>query len=413
LKSNYDSIDEKTAGKRINAIAASSAFSALAFSITFPFLPIYLHTIRGFPMSIAGLVFPAMGLAAIVGSPVAGILTDKFGSQKVMVLGPFLRSIAFFGVAYATSIDAPFYIFVIGLFLTSFFGCFFENGSNSYLTELIEKEDRTIAISRVRVMVNLGFLLGPAIGSFMASTPFSLLFAITGSLCFFMAFLPLTFCTRLSKKKGPNRGENSGDIKETNKISILYIFRTNHLFTAFLFFTFLLQMAEFQFISILSIYATKIVGISKNSLGFLYTLNGVVVLLFLIPMSRLLKNTNLFMCIGFGAFFYAAGYWVWGISDIWIHLAIGVFVMTIGENMSNPTMISVTGKLADPEIIGRYMGLFGLSQGIARGIGPFLGAQVFDKYSGQPLLLWQILSLPAVIGGCGFLMLGFFNRHKI
>jgi len=66
MKSNIKSIDNQTARKRLNIISITFAFNTLAGSIVFPFLPIYLHTIRRIPMSTVGLIFPVMGLYGLV-----------------------------------------------------------------------------------------------------------------------------------------------------------------------------------------------------------------------------------------------------------------------------------------------------------------------------------------------------------
>ncbi|MBS1370003.1 MAG: hypothetical protein HPZ91_08635, partial [Lentisphaeria bacterium] len=53
---------------RANSLACAWAINSLAYSIIYPFLPVYLHKWRGVPMETVGLIFPLMG-GAIIFSP--------------------------------------------------------------------------------------------------------------------------------------------------------------------------------------------------------------------------------------------------------------------------------------------------------------------------------------------------------
>ncbi|MFC1582616.1 MFS transporter [Planctomycetota bacterium] len=105
--------------KRIISVAVAVGINTLAYSIIYPFLPIYLHSVRKIPMHIVGLVFPAMGLAAIIGAPLAGNPADRIGRRKLLVGGPIGRSACFFGLAGMAHINASFWAFVIMLFMAA------------------------------------------------------------------------------------------------------------------------------------------------------------------------------------------------------------------------------------------------------------------------------------------------------
>ena len=202
MKSNIKSIDNQTARKRLNILSITFAFNTLAGSIVFPFLPIYLHTIRGIPMSTVGLIFPVMGLAMIIGSPFSGYLADRFGRRIVMVIGPLLRSVSHFSLALMAATNAPFLVITIGLFFAFFLGTFFQNSANAYATDLIHVKDRTLAFSKIRVGLNIGWMIGPAIGAFLARTPFALLFLLTGSFCLLTALTVYKLCPDLLLNEG-------------------------------------------------------------------------------------------------------------------------------------------------------------------------------------------------------------------
>jgi len=53
-------------------------------------------------------------------------------------------------------------------------------------------------------------------------------------------------------------------------------------------------------------------------------------------------------------------------------------------------------------MIGRYMGVHGLVDGLGWAIGPYIGALLFEQFHGQGLLLWTLLSVFSSAAGVGF-----------
>ena len=400
MRSNIPAIDDQTARKRLNILSITFAFNTLAGSIVFPFLPIYLHSTRGFPMSKVGLIFPVMGLATIIGSPFSGYLADRFGRRIVMWAGPVLRSLSHFSLALMVATNASFAVITIGLFFAYFLGTFFQNSANAYVTDLIHSSDRTVAFSKIRVGLNIGWMIGPAIGAFLARTPFALLFLMTGSFCLVTALTVYRKCPDLLLENTEAAGS------ESRQLTFREIFKQDHFFLLFLSLCFLLFLSVSQFVSTLSIYSTKIVGISKSQLGLLYTLNGALVIMFLVYINKKLQKNNIFMRIGLGAIIYVLAFLGFGMSMSWSHLILCIILMTLAEMMSIPATTAATGSLAPEDRVGRYMGLYGLVQGIGWSLGPFLGSQLFEAYSGRPVLLWAMLSFSALMASAGFLWIG-------
>ncbi|MEJ2058563.1 MAG: PucC family protein, partial [Desulfofustis sp.] len=94
------------------------------------------------------------------------------------------------------------------------------------------------------------------------------------------------------------------------------------------------------------------------------------------------------------------------LSQTWLHLAIGMTILTCGEILSLNATVSITGRLAPQGMIGRYMGIWGLSDGVARAVGPWFGSIVFEQLKTQSLLLWLILSVPAIVCSAVLVLLG-------
>jgi len=378
----------------VRYVALAIAINTLAYSIVYPFLPIYLHSVRGIPMSTVGLVYPAMGLATIVGAPVAGSLLDRLGRRALLVGGPAARGLCFFVLAWMAYGMAPFWAFVAMLSCASLVGSFFRNAANAYVTDSVPAEERTAAFSSLRIGLNVGWMTGPALGAFLARTPFALLFTLTAVLCVASVVVTNRFCPDVATHSNDDRSRGS----DTSFVQILLGDRE---LLGLMVLCLALFLSIAQFVSTLSIYATTTVGIARNSLGFLYTINGALVIVLQVPLNRLLGAWNLRTRIAAGAMLYVVAYLGIGLSTRWIHLALCIGTLTIGEIFAVTAVSAAVSHLAPADRVGRYMGILGLVQGLGWAVGPYLGSVVFASVSANPLLLWALLSMGALTASCG------------
>src|SRR4029077_3001433 len=82
-------------------LQAGNAVNYFGYGLVLPFEIIYLHLVRGFSTSTAGLVLAAtMGTAAIVTLP-TGALVDRYSAKAIVVGGNLACAIGYAGFAYA------------------------------------------------------------------------------------------------------------------------------------------------------------------------------------------------------------------------------------------------------------------------------------------------------------------------
>jgi predicted MFS family arabinose efflux permease len=392
--------------KRILSLSIAMGVNTFAYSIIYPFLPIYLHTVRKFPMTKVAWVFPVMGLATIIGAPLSGFVADRIGRRILLIFGPIGRSSCFFILAFLAGINGPFYAIVIMLFLTTLTGMFFRCSVNAYVTDIVPVQNRTPAFGKMRIGLNIGWMTGPAIGAFLARTPFSLLFGLTALFCLAPAVIAFKFCPAVQLKK------DKGYLDSKRNLTVLHAAFNDLKTLAILGFSFLLFLSVSQFASTLSIFSTKIVGISKTSLGFLYTINGAIVIILQVPIDKYLRQLNIFARASAGSLFYPIVFIIFAFSKAWMHFAFGIVILTIGEILVMTALVSAVSRRAPSDMVGRYMGIYGMVQGLGWAIGPFFGLILFEYFSHQPLILWGILSSGGVIAFFGFFGLAVTDRKQ-
>jgi MFS family permease len=139
-------------------LQAGNALNYVGYGIVLPFEIIYLHQIRGFPTSTAGLILAAtMGTAAIV-TPPTGALTDRYSAKAIVVAGSLASALGYAGFAY---VNSPWQGFACAIVSGAGIGT--AGMANRALTvRLVRREQRaaSFALSRVAGNFGLGFGAG-------------------------------------------------------------------------------------------------------------------------------------------------------------------------------------------------------------------------------------------------------------
>src|SRR5258707_4691265 len=85
-------------------LQAGNALNSFGYGLILPFEIIYLHQIRGFSTSTAGLVLAAtMGTSAIA-TPPTGALLDPYSAKAIVVAGSLSSAFGYAGIAYVEPI---------------------------------------------------------------------------------------------------------------------------------------------------------------------------------------------------------------------------------------------------------------------------------------------------------------------
>src|ERR1700690_477496 len=144
-------------------LQAGNALNFFGYGLILPFEIIYLHQIRGFSTSIAGLVLAAtMGTAAIATLP-TGALLDRHSAKAFVVAGSLASALGYAGFAY---VDHPWQAFACSI--VSGAGIGVAGTANRQLTvRLVTREQRAAAFALNRVAGNFGLGAGATVAGFV------------------------------------------------------------------------------------------------------------------------------------------------------------------------------------------------------------------------------------------------------
>src|SRR6266705_2023462 len=147
-------------------LQAGNALNYFGYGLVLPFEIIYLHQIRGFSTSIAGLVLAAtMGTAAIA-APQTGGLLDRYSAKAILVAGLLASALGYAGFAY---VDSPWQAFACAIVSGAGIGA--AGTANRTLTiRLVKREQRTAAFAVNRVSGNFGIGFGATVAGFIVAS---------------------------------------------------------------------------------------------------------------------------------------------------------------------------------------------------------------------------------------------------
>jgi len=371
--------------------------TAIGFSISMPYLSLYFHNELGISMTIVGIILMSASIVGALLGVYGGELSDRMGRRWVMVRALLWRSFIFMLMAYVIARNADIYIIAGLLILNSAFGSFFIPASTSYVADLTEEERRTSAYGLLRIGGNLGWALGPMIGGFIVTIDYAYLFLFTGVCMLIATSILLKFSKESLSESTLLRSKKAG-IKE-----MLSAARDKR-FLVFVMICLIIFIAWGQLIFPFAVYTVNRVGITKTQLGVLFSLNGLMVVVFQYFITGLVPIKRQLTALWIGSLIYAIGYFTVGVATSFVFLIGSVVVITVGEMIVSPTTMSYASIIADPEHKGRYLGFFNVSHSLGWSLAPLVGGVLLDSFTGRSFFIWGIISGLSVIAALGFIL---------
>ncbi|MBN1670466.1 MAG: MFS transporter [Kiritimatiellae bacterium] len=380
------------------AIFAGWVIGILGRAMIIPFLALFFHNTLKISMATVATIYLLMGVARTVGRLASGFVIDHLGCRRVLYIPPLLRACAFFGLAWCVHVRAPVWVMVALLCATDFLRAFFSSASDTYVADVTPAEDRPHVYGFLRIGLNLGWMIGPAIGAFLARTPFSLLFALTGGCVLLLSPLTFLLCPE-------TRHDARHKIHKHDGALGIFGFRDvwrNKTFTAHCLFSICHFVLTAQLVSTLSVYAINVIGITRVQLGWTYTLNGLLVIVFQIPVNAWLARVSLGRRLVVAAAVYACGYFAIAFVPNWSWLLVTILLISFSEMAAEPAVVTVVSRLAPQALLGRFMGVYGFARETGYSLGQYYGGWLYHGFSAWPAVLWGGAAAFGLVAAAGF-----------
>jgi len=377
---------------RLWSVVIAEGLMVFGYSISFPFLALYLTMERNINMSITGIYFSAVMIISSLSSTLGGILSDHIGRKKVMFYSLLSRS--FFVIIIAVSIKYnlhPIWILFFN-FLASVLGLGFHPVAIAYISDIVDEKDRVKAYSILRVSTNAGWASGPAIGGLLSNISYSLAFFTSGLIIFISSLIIfLKVDEKLTK---------SYNNKEKTSIKIALMSKT---FKKLIIFSFLITAVMAQLVVPLSLYSKKYLGFSEKNIGVLFTINGLIVVFFQYIVGSKIKQEKLISAISISCIIYGIGYLLFGYSKYYTLAIIAIIIVTCGEIILSPSLSALVTEFSPHSKRGSYIGIHSMFSEFGRAFGVFIGTTMIDKFSTRfNQMPWYFIFIISLISSYGF-----------
>jgi len=350
-----------------------------------PFLALHI-TRLGYSARQAGLALGAFGAGHLLAAVIGGQLADSLGRRRTIMLsvvsGAFCMLLLSQAVAFGWLVTLA--------FLTGLVGEFYRPASSALLADLVPDEHRVTAYAAFRFSVNAGWAFGPAVAGMLAHRSYSWLFWGDAATSLLFGAVALLWLPR-DQNRPPRHLEllraGLGGLGAMARVA-----RGDWPFLQLTAATFASALVFMQLFTTLGL-EMRAAGIPDTVYGLVLALNGVLIVLFEIPLTSFTRRgpPRRFIAAGFALIGIGAGSFAWA-DSAWGY-ALGMAVLTAGEMFSMPVALAYVVSLAPADMRGRYLGIYGLTWAAALTVGPSLGTALF---SWDPAGLWVACGLTGI-----------------
>lgn len=344
-------------------------------SFLWPLNTIYMHEYLGKTLTVAGFVLMANAGAGVIGNLLGGMLFDKLGGYRTLMLGSVISILALIVLVFRHDF-VPYVIFLTILGFSS--GIVFP--SLYAMIGAVWPEGGRKAFNAMYLANNIGVAIGPAVAGLVAGRNIDAIFS--ANLAFYIGFLFLAFFgyRNLVADTGPATVLNQRkEIRQKAPFYALLIISLGYLVTWIIY---------SQWSTTISTHALSL-GVTLTQYSLIWTVNGVVILLgqpIIAPIVKRFENQlKVQMLIGltifFGSFIFVS------FAETFGQFLMAMVVLTFGEILLWPAIPTIANQLAPKGRNGFYQGIVNSAATIGKMIGPVAGGVFVDLYDMHTMIL--------------------------
>lgn len=349
----------------------------LGFGIILPTLPYYaLHF--GVSGVWVGVLFTCYSLAQLIGAPILGRLSDRFGRRPVLLVSLAGSAIAFAASGFAEQL----WTLMAARALAGLFGGSIAT-AQAYVADVTRPEERARYLGLIGASIGMGFVLGPFIGAELSRFGFSTAAFVSSGLCA-LNFLLALVLLRESRRAGDRPRQR---VALGQALAVPAVARV-------LLAGFATTLAFVGMESTFALLGKQRFDLGPARLGRMFALVGVVIAVVQGGLvGRLVRSLGERTVAVLGAVILCGGLaslpWMPGLLYAGLMLA----VVAAGQGLLLPSLSSLLSRESPAELQG---GMMGVSQSLAAGAraaGPVLAGALFDRDIHLPYAVSALLVL--------------------
>ena len=340
----------------------------VGFGIILPQLPYYAEAFGATGVWV-GAILTAYSAAQLVGASLLGRLSDRFGRRPILLmsLAGSAASLLLSGLA------GSLWLLLVARALAGLFGGSIA-AAQAYIADVTAPTERAKYMGLLGASIGLGFVFGPALGSFLARFGFgAAAFAAAG-----LAAANLVFAFfRLPETRGVEaRRRAHARVDWSNLLDALHHPSIGRLLAA----TFLSTLAFVAMEATFALLGEARLGLDASRLGFVFAYVGVVMVIVQGGLvGRLAPRFGERALATAGALVMAASLGALPLApSIWMAL-VPLAGLAVGQGLTTPMLSTLLSRATDADEQGGTLGLGQSLAAAARAVGPIGAGWLYDR----------------------------------
>jgi len=355
---------------------------------SFIFLPLIFVFIYHISFIETGIV---LGVAILLMSAIqyySGILTDRIGRRVFLILIPIPAGLLYISMYFTVLYRLP-VMLLIGLFYSTIaINALQYPAIQASIADVTSLKQRLSGYTEIRVMANAGAAIGPILGAILSVYGFQYIFLMAG-IATFIEIIILYF--NVKETYFPSKIEylTKNDIKMAYKDRFFILFIIIGIIMAFV----LRQRG-----ASLTLYAFDFEGLPILYLAYIYSLNGILVVLLQYPIFKLMnRETRPVLFRSVGMLFYFLGFIVLMFSKNIDYFLLSMGIMTVGEDFVAPTTQTIITSIAPNNMKGTYIGIYNLFISFGSFSGSIVGLYMLSYYESATATFWLLIAMSSLV----------------
>jgi DHA1 family tetracycline resistance protein-like MFS transporter len=357
--------------KKLFSVIMVVFIDLLGFSLILPLLPYYAKTFQANSF-VTGILVASYAVAQLIGAPVLGRLSDRFGRRPILLVSVFGTFLGFLLLGFANSLWMLFASRIIdGL-----------TGGNlsiaqAYITDVTDAKSRSQGLGLIGAAFGIGFIIGPVAGGVLSQWGYAVpAFAAAGLSFINLVLIYVWLPESLSIEKRTQKTDKRAPVTFGALLAALQRPFTGSLLISRFFFG--LAFATFQ--TIFSLYALQKFNLSAIQTGYILTYVGVLSVItqgFLVGrIANMVREDILIIaCVALMAVSLVG----WALAPSVLVLLIVMAPTSLAGGILNTMLSSTLTKAVPPQEIGGILGLSASVESSTRIIAPTMGGYLLQN----------------------------------